>query len=240
MLDKLDIVIPLKANPDNESLRYCLRSIAENVPHNRIFVIGGKPEWVTGVIHIPDASGDVSRYARIANSILIAGTIPELTDDFVLFNDDFFALEPIQSIDTNHRGLLRHHIEQLSAGKHSVVYKRSLIATGQLLRANGIANPRSYELHLPMIINKENLRLLELGMIEALGDGPHRMYQWRSLYGNWYKIGGTKTEDVKVYGRIQKTWTQGPIVSTSNLAFRHGKVGEHIQSRFKTKCRFEI
>jgi hypothetical protein len=53
----------------------------------------------------------------------------------------------------------------------------------------GIKNPLNYEMHIPMIMNKQKLK-------DVL---KSKNCLWRSLYGNIYNVGGINREDVKVY-----------------------------------------
>ena len=63
----------------------------------------------------------------------------------------------------------------------------------------GFENPLDYELHVPMIMEKEKLKII-LELIDQ--------FLWRSIYGNKFEVGGTEMQDVKVY-------TSGPLVLKS-------------------------
>ena len=44
----MDIVYNCRPGKQNEELRYSIRSVMENLPHDNLWVVGGKPEWYTG------------------------------------------------------------------------------------------------------------------------------------------------------------------------------------------------
>jgi hypothetical protein len=53
----------------------------------------------------------------------------------------------------------------------------------------GITDPLNYELHIPMVMNRQLLKSLL----------KYKNSLWRSLYGNVYNVAGSEMEDVKVY-----------------------------------------
>ena len=63
----MDIVYLIKVDPENDSeeLRYSLRSL-KNIPHQKVILVGEKPEWVTNVEFIPVAQTKTKHqsYAR--------------------------------------------------------------------------------------------------------------------------------------------------------------------------------
>jgi hypothetical protein len=94
----MDIVIPLGAGSlhQNQELRFCLRSIQSFVKHDKIFIIGEKPEFLTGVTHIRayDIQGPSAKERNIFRKILEAIYRDDVSEDFMFFNDDHFLLEP--------------------------------------------------------------------------------------------------------------------------------------------------
>lgn len=172
---------------ENEELRYSLRSAVKNLPHDNVWVVGGKPDWYTG--NYIETSNLNSVYRTVRNNITIACNDSRISDDFILMNDDFFTIAPIDTHNIFYNGTLEDKIKLRydCHGKDS--YISLLESTNAFLkRTRKIQAPLDYELHVPMQINKEKM----LKIIK-------QPYLWRSLYGNVYNIGGTKVDDVKVY-----------------------------------------
>jgi hypothetical protein len=73
------------------------------------------------------------------------------------------------------------------------VYIRLLELTHKQLVMSGIKDPIDYDIHVPMVMNKNKLR-------ESLDIA----YFPRSSYGNFAKIGGEQIKDVKIYNSTEK------------------------------------
>lgn len=169
---------------DNEELRYSIRSVAANFPNNNIWVVGGKPDWYSGkYIHVPQ-SGTKQENAR--NNLKAVIDTPPISDNFVLMNDDFFITMSIDYLDHFHGGLLSNLIEFKKAARASLGYVNLLEATHLKLVEAGISEPLNYELHVPMMMNKDKLN--------SVIDYP----LWRSAYGNVHDVGGREIRDVKM------------------------------------------
>lgn len=234
-----DIIIPVKNGDDNEELRYCLRSISENLPHRNIIIAGYLPKWVTGVIHVSvDLVAEPNKYRRVARNIIAGARCHEASEWFMLFNDDMFVMEKMESLPIIHRGLLANFIDQTDF-THAPQQRESLVVTHTALELAGIKVPINYDFHAPMMMNKHALIDL-LTIIETMGlkDSP---IQLRSFYGNMHHIGGELHEDVKLANpHIFKYWHDFPIVSTTDESFAHGRAGEEIRAAFPNKCKYEL
>ena len=171
---------------DNEELRYSLRSIEKNMPKGRVWLVGKRPIWYTGdLIYVEDTG---KKFDNIRNCIKIASEHPEISDDFVLMNDDFFVLKTIASVSNFHGGLLSDKIKRYKESNMAPLYIRLLELTHKQLVMSGIKDPIDYDIHVPMVMNKHKLK-------ESLSVA----YFPRSSYGNVYKIGGEQIKDVKLY-----------------------------------------
>lgn len=100
----MDVVYYVRPGERNEELRYSLRSL-QNMPHERVWLVGHKPAWVTGVEHIPNRSNGSSPQHN-ATSHLLAACDAVPAERFVVFNDDFYVMEPIEHIPALHAGPL--------------------------------------------------------------------------------------------------------------------------------------
>jgi hypothetical protein len=226
----LDVVYVVGPKAQNEELRHSLRSLS-NLPHDRVWIAGCKPQWVTNVGFI-SVQQRLSKYQNSTANILAACAHPEVSDDFIYFNDDFFVMKPMEAIPTFHRGRLEDVIRHYRYTNSS--YVRGMRDTRTLLQNLGCRTLHSYELHIPMVINKQK-------MTEALHHGLKskiKAVHKRTLYGNLHDIGGTEVEDVKVISP-QGGWPKGPFISTSDQAFT-GRVGRHIRSIFPEPSSYEV
>lgn len=109
---------------------YSVRSLATHMIDLRdVYVVGEKPSDLPGAIHVPAADTSKSKWENAYNKTLEACAIPELSDDFLLMNDDFFILEPFE-------------------GAEWPFYS--------LKNANGgPAGPLSFQVHCPIRLNKD-------------------------------------------------------------------------------------
>lgn len=171
---------------DNEELRYSIRSVVANMPPGNVWVVGGKPKWYTGN-HIP-VKQDMAKSRNAANNLKVICNSKEISDNFILMNDDFFAIKPIKTIKYYHGGLLSEKIELYQDLQPTSSYTRSLEETHRRLLKLGVEDPLDYELHVPMPMSKANLRVALRGNT-----------LWRSTYGNIFHVLGKKITDVKVY-----------------------------------------
>lgn len=225
----MDVVYVVGPWDDNEELRYSLRSLAAHVPHDRVWLAGHRPPWVTGVGHIP-VSPATSRFASSTANLLAACTHPDVSEEFAYFNDDFFALTPVTGIPAMHRGRVA---DVVAATLHSP-YRLGAIATARLLRQRyGVRDPLSYELHLPMPVRKDGM----IAAIEAGKDLP--VLHKRTAYGNLVRLGGEQVPDCKIKDLHTGIPDGATWVSTTDRSFARGQVGVDIRARFPDPCRYE-
>lgn len=233
----MDIVYTLSKNYNSEELRYSLRSL-ENLPHDRVFVVGGCPRWLKNVIHIPTEQAG-TKYKNTTANIKIVCNDDRVSANFIYMNDDFFILEPIKS-PTKELNLYNDKVSAVldKLGKHNTAptpYMRGMRETAELVKSLGIVEPLSYELHIPFIFNKKKfLKMLELDGINKI-NCLHK----RSLYGNLYLKGGNTQRDVKTFlneGFAPKK--TGKFLSCDDGGF----FGLHyfLFNKFPNKCKYEI
>jgi hypothetical protein len=170
---------------NNEELRYSIRSVVLYTNYRKIWVVGYKPDWYSGnYVHVPDTGG---KFHNIVNCTKAITEVEEISDDFVLMNDDFFFLKHIGDMPVYHGGLLKDKAnEYIELGSRR--YGNLLLRTYNNLVRQGIRNPIDYDIHLPMPMNKHKLK-----------ESIKRAYFPRSGYGNIHEIGGTYISDVKTY-----------------------------------------
>jgi len=200
---------------DNEELRYSIRSIVNSFPKARVWLVGGKPDWYSGdFINVEQKH---HKYANAINNLQELCNSKEISNNFILMNDDFFIIKPIESIDQFYSGFLSDKIDKYVKITGSSMYIKKLILTRTRLVEQGIQNPYDYELHIPMPMEKDKLNSIIKKYPSCL---------WRSMYGNMYSVGGTQMDDVKVYvnkkhlERSNQITEKSVFLSTEDQAFK--------------------
>ncbi|AIV35619.1 hypothetical protein [Streptomyces sp. CCM_MD2014] len=223
-MSALDIVVPVREGAANEQLRYALRSWSANLPHRRVWLIGGRPAWATGVEHIPTRQAG-TKYQNTTSAVAAACLHPDVSDPFIYCNDDFFVLRRRTSLPVFHRGPVAE-VEAYYATRGNGRYLRGLRETRDLLVELGHPDPVSYELHVPLPIAKG-------GMLAALEAGRHLdVIHKRTAYGVLAGIGGERMRDVKVLSRGPGYDTSSGFLSTMPDSFAHGMVGRYLRQAF--------
>lgn len=216
-----DIVYLVKESDRNDQLRYSLRSLT-NLPHRHVWLAGHKPPFVSDVVgHIPTVQGRL-KHPNQALNLRAACECPDVSDPFVMFNDDFYVTAPIDRVPVLHRGLLAN----LVSGGRSEHVKR-LRETSEYLGPEALGYDR---IHVPMTFDKTGM----LAVLDEIGD---RML-FRSVYGNRFRVGGRVHPNVKI-GEQDKPDLPPPFVSTSGGAFAQRQVGRRLRHQFPAPCRYE-
>lgn len=241
----MDFVYLLKHDIENnsEEFRYSLRSLC-NIPHERVVVIGDKPKWLKNVLHIPVAQ-DKTKHENVNANIKAAIADNQISDEFVLMNDDFFIMQPLDKIEPLHFGNMQEVIDHYRERyQEDTPYIQNMVHAMKLLQSHGYANPYSYELHMPMVMQRSKLK-------ELYEEYDGRLYQFRSYYGNYAQVGGDKVTDVKVFldpTHNDKLFNDNPrkylasqqYLSATGGAFKKGIVGEFIRNVFVEKSSYEL
>lgn len=236
----LDVVIPLKENNTNEELRYVLRSIAKNLPHRKIFLAGFKPDWVCGVEYIEVEIPQGLKYSKSMANTKAACLDPRVSEDFMLFNDDFFVMKPTEEINPVHRGPVKQfHTLYAQLNHRYRNYRDGIGRIRRILETFGKDDKAilSYELHVPMIFNKQ--KRLECYEIQDRFPAGDLALHTNTLYGNLYEIGGEYVEDVKYNGIDDEPDMDAVFISSGDESFAHGLIGDYVRAAFPDPCKYE-
>ncbi|PJE24743.1 MAG: hypothetical protein CK431_04405 [Mycobacterium sp.] len=228
---EMDVIYPVRPGDDNEELRYSLRSIAANFPHRRVWIVGYKPFWVTGCEYIPGNTGEY--HANVYNNIRAAVEHPDVSDRVVIFNDDFFVTEPVAELPTYYRGTLAAHIAMPRVQRNRGWWLESLQTTMLCLQAHAIAAPLSYELHVPLMVDRA---CMAATLAQFRHVSPANPPQWRTLYCNMNRVDGEPRCDVKAYGKA--TSLHKPFHSTEDRFFP--SFVNSLHELFTQPCRYEL
>lgn len=235
----MDIVYLLKDSPEIKELNYSLRSL-KNLPHDKVFFVGGFPQNINPekVSHIPVLQTG-TKYQNTTHSLKMAICNKEISDDFILMNDDFFVMTPIKDPvkELNlHRGPVEDVIEDYKKRYNGKIhpYIEGMVSTCKLLQKNGIKKPLSYELHVPMVFNKK--KLAEMFSIADEENIP--VLHKRTLYGNLFMSGGKQIKDVKMSLHLPEMPDSADFLSTSDTFFK--KIEIIFANIFSEKSEYEL
>ena len=211
----MDIVYVCRdgANPE---LRYSLRTLV-NVPHDRVWVFGGAPSWLdTDTVEFKKRMQGGTPYSSTRGHIQAACSTSQVSDPFLLWNDDFFAMHYVGEMPVYHRGPLDALLVTTSALK--TPWAKGMRDTAAAMEKRGmLAGAMSYDVHLPLIVHKAE-------MMEALRwaktihtDAVHV----RTLYGalKFHPQDGVEHHDPKLLHR-NDPFPEGAWLSSNDSTFR--------------------
>lgn len=229
---KYDVVYILKENARNDELRYSLRSIDRNLEHRKVWFVCGKPDGLVPDEYMDHVQEGSTKWQRVRSSLIEVCKNDNITKQFWLFNDDFYVMNPIDKQFMYHRGLLADHIKDVERRHAGMItgYTRQLRLCEEQLRDAGLTT-LDYAIHVPMLVDREK-------MLQTLEMFP-RCPMFRSLYGNYAKVGGEFIKDCKTVDANKIIDTDAPFFSTSNRAFG-GNVREQMESLFSDVCKYEV
>lgn len=230
MPKKIDVVYILKENMDTDELRYSLRSL-KNLPHRYVWFVGGQPEGLKPDIALPHKQAGDSKWDLIRSSMYKVVSDERLSDEFYLFNDDFFVMKKVTGKWVNFADrTLQWRVDDLREQFPWLnPYARTLYKLKEELICLGY-DQVNFEVHMPMLFKKE----LVAESIK-LCSSP----QMRSAYGNITRCEWIQHDDVKVYD-LDTVPEKPDFLSTNDKTFRDGAVGEYIRNAFPEPSRFEI
>lgn len=239
-LADIDVVYYVKKGEKNDELALSLRSLA-HFPHRRVHIVGHTPRWVKNVNSIPgNRLTQASGWANgLDNVHLISRYRGPMTDKVVIFNDDFIVLEPVDVMPLYYRRGLEEHVLALDLDSS---WGESMIATLDRLESIMDIKPLSYELHVPMPVQR-SLLAEALSWGHGSSERPHDPpLQWRTLYGNYLRVRhgvtGVQRDDVKVKGRDYGPIVARDFLSTGDRTWRRPRVQGAIRGRIPATSRY--
>ena len=244
----MDILYVLKREILNDDLRWSLRSVEKYLTgYDRIFVAGFKPRYVQGVTHVPVIQVG-TKYQNVLGNIRTAVEKTDISEDFVLMNDDFIALRPI---DLNKDKLnyiggdLDAKCDEVAKQRRSPWRSGFPVARDLLRKICKHKKLYNFAVHTPYILNRKNLlEMLEIPEVKAVLDS-RKTFLLRVVYGNLYRHSRVKQiKDVKLHttddltpDRLEADW-----LSTADRMLGKGEFPQlykFLRKELGRPCRFE-
>lgn len=170
-----------------------VRKFVSNV--RRIVVVGELPQTPTRVpfSYIPALDSHANKQHNVRDKLLRAANESAVSQRFMLMNDDFFFLKPMDAaaFPTYRMGLLADHIKWRMECPNT--YLHALQWTRDQLEASGLPTV-DFEVHCPILYDKDKLK----EVIDYFDWEGMKKPLLRSLYGNFLKLDGTLVSDCKI------------------------------------------
>ncbi len=222
-----DVVYFVKESPDNEELRYSLRSLV-NFPHHNVWIYGCCPKGIKPDKYIPVIQQEENKWKNVRKMITMCANNTHITDNFWLFNDDFFVMKKVKSPKIYYDGDLYKRIVEIEDKFGEMTpYTLILRKCAKELESLGLTS-KNFETHTPFLVNKK--KVLELNNISY-------EYGFRTIYSNYYKVPALEHRDVKIVS-LTKQYKTGEYLSTDDKSFL-GEVGNQIRKQFPNKYKYE-
>ena len=183
----MDIVYILKQQEENLDLRYSLRSVAKYVTgFEKIWCAGYKPKWLSDEVGYIPANQSGNKWQNALQNLINACQCNDVSEDFALFNDDFFALRPCNIQSVNYCcGTIDSAIRKWVCAGDSE-WRRAFWQSKELLEKLGCEHFADFALHMPMLMNRHKfLKLMKLKEVRR-HVRRYKHISFRTIYGNYY------------------------------------------------------
>lgn len=233
----MDVVYRYRAAGAGEELKFSLRSL-QNIPHDNVWIVGDIPYWLSNARTIKVPQNGKSKWDNSRQNVIEACKHPDVSDQFILMDDDFYITQPIDEIPVWHRGSFDEAISIHRKRYPHSKYLAGMIETNEILKITKLEQPiYAYNLHIPMVIDKAKLLECLSKLEDIRPKSVPQCFHLRSWYGNCNAIGGVRMSDVKISSPRDKI-PEGPFISTSNSSAT-GEVRNFLKRTFPRASPYE-
>lgn len=247
-----DLVYILKRSERNQDLKFSLRSVAKFCSFRNIWLVGYKPTWVKNVHYLP-TNQNQDKWKNSIINYRAACECKDISDNFILMNDDFFALNPIYNWKENLNvclGTLEDEVEKYKINEKRSRWQYAFEYAVELLDELNCKSHYDYESHVPIIINKKNfLEMLNKPEILQFNITPkvlHKRSVYKNLYPDTELDAPRKIKDVKITLKfdLSDSWLEEDWLSVFDdvvgNAKSYPKLNQYLSALFSEKCIFEV
>jgi hypothetical protein len=215
-----DVVFVVRERVARPELQYALRSL-RFIDHNTVWLIGGKPDWVQNVEHVPFKDSD--KWRNISDKFKSLATLEGLSEEFIYTEDDYYILRPHDRLPNLSRprslnAYVESRIRRKPPPNEWTLYLKN---TRDALHAAGITDPVSFDVHVPMYIHKSQI---------PLHWDPGVPVSWRSMCGNFDgRDHRPIATDVKVRSRKKLRLARATgFLSSKETSFRRSGIDRYL------------
>lgn len=228
---KMDICYLVHSESDSDMLKYSIRSAEKNIDYRDIFIVGKRPEYLfTEEINYKDINAS-KRHSNITGKLLEIIKDPRVSENFIVFNDDFFINEKFKTIPYYYIGSLK----EFHNNKDRDVFignNWDRIIEAQLKR---FPDGKMFTPHFPIVYNKKKLYKLIKSNPKIITDCL------RSWYANTYKIEGVLSNDYKIYKSEDINYsTKASFFSTSDWAETNKEFLNRLNGMYYKQSSYEM
>lgn len=236
----MDLVYIVSPGNDGIELRYSIRSMVKHLQgFSRIVIVGHKPHFLKGVIHLPAPDPHRGNPARnIYEKILLACKDRRITKQFICASDDHFLLNNFSaaSFPFFYDGSLQDYLKRITPENY---YRAHVQNTYEVLAAAHLPT-LNYNIHAPVIYAKHVFK----GIMPAYDWNVRRGYLSKSLYCNFIQMPPAPINDCviktpKTKTAIYRKISGAPFFSTGDIAM-NAEMKEVLQELFPAPSQFEV
>jgi len=236
-----DLVYPVKG--ETEELRYSLRSVAENARglFGRVWLVGHRPAWAVNVEHI-DVAVPGGKAKDVPAKLRAVCEHPDVAPTFVLMNDDYYLLDPVERWEAWHMGAIADRIAFWRREGKGAAWLRMVEQTAAWVAEQG-GSGLCWQGHRPLLWDKAKL----LDVLDRYPEG--RPLDVIGLFdlagadcGEPRRGFNTKvTSDPGMFHRKLAAFAGSPCpwLSSNDQAFQTGMIGGFIRGVFRRPCEYE-
>ncbi len=224
-----DIVYVLwsRSRYHNKELRYSVRSVWKHGKNlGSLWIVGMPIKFLQPHFSIPYSPSYSCTDVNVFGAILRACENPDVSDPFLLFNDDYFMLREFDA-----DAIPAWYSEPWFKNRRNWgLYQRTL----KILRARGVEHPRFFDVHMPILIHKDSMRK------SCPKNWESRRFLSKTMYANQCpELNPIETSDCKlrVPGDLEAA-KAGLMFSTSHYV--HPSVWKYLEETFPAPGPFEI
>lgn len=213
----------------NNEIRFSLRSIEKHLSNYRkIWIVGEHHPMLENVNFVPFPDKTSMSDTNIMHKVSHACQHPEITDDFLFFNDDHYLLADFDAPTFPY--FYSKSMEEYLRRRPQDGYRRRVKNTYKYLQSKGLPT-KFFDTHTPIIFNKAKF-------LEHVNTGPDwsspTSFVVKSIYANSLNIEGVLRADWKKMSAPEgvEIFSTTPRVSAAVQRF--------LLERFPKRCKFEL